>query len=478
MPTSELVDFPHAPEAERSLIGSILIDPQMMDEVNQLRPMDFYSSANQSIWQTLQTMHTAGDPLDLVLLTERMKASKAWKRVQDGNRYLMDCIDTVNNPASAIELATVVSEEATRRNLIHALSVAIRDCRDAGISAQEAVRRSQEAVFQVVEEGHQGEPVNLTAILRDLVPEISKRKPGQAPAGGVKTGFRGLDKKIGGLTPEALYIIAARPGVGKTAFGLNIAKNVALTPPEQGGGPVLIVSLEMSRGMISERLLISESKVDGLGVRDGFASAEDHVAMKEAAGRLNRSGLVIDDWVGTVEEIVSTAQIHKRRHGLKLVVVDYLQLVQPTRSRSNREEEVAHISKSLKRLARSAKVPVIALAQINREIEKATNPKPKLAYLRESGSIEQDADVVAFLWQSSVYHNTDCEIDEATRQLIPQPFGVFVAKQRSGPTGDAYLNEDFEDNKKPKPLWWYDRQQRFSDTNEMKAVIETQDTFA
>ena len=386
--------------------------------------------------------------------------------------YLMDCMDTVMNPASAIELAAVVSSEATRRNLIHALSVAMRDCQDAGISAQEALKRAQEAVFHVVEEGHQGEPINLTEILKELVPEISNRQPGQAPAGGVKTGFHGLDHKIGGLAPEALYIIAARPGVGKTAFGLNIAKNVALTPADRGGGPVLIVSLEMSRKMICERLLVSESKVDGLKIRDGRASVEDHIAMKDATDRLNRSGLVIDDWVGTVEEIVSTAQIHKRRHDLKLVLVDYLQLVQPTRSRGNREEEVAHISKSLKRLARSAKVPVIALAQINREIEKTSDQKPKLAYLRESGSIEQDADVVAFLWQSSKYHNEDCEVDRATNQLKPQPFGVLVAKQRSGPTGEAYGTEE---GGKVRPLYWYDRQQRFSDDAGRKPEQKTVD---
>jgi replicative DNA helicase len=418
-------------EAEKSVLGSILLLPEVFDEVALiLRAEDFYSDANRRIYEHLLVMHNAAESIDPMLLVERLRRAEQYEAI-GGAAYLAEIAQAVPTAAHAEYYAKIVAEKAVLRSLIHAGTDIVHDAYDPTMETRTALSRAEEKVFGILESRGSGDLSSISDVLHESLERIDSRLDNQKAFGGLETGFEDYDQLTGGLQNSELIILAARPSMGKTALAMNITEHIAV----QLRAPVLFVSLEMSALELGDRLLCSVAEVNSHRLRTGTISPEERRKLVKTAGEISEAPLYIDDSPSrTMTEIAANARRLKRRENLSLVVIDYLQLIEPDNARDPRQEQVAKVARRLKGLARELNVPVLCLAQLNRQVEATRDNKPQLSHLRESGAIEQDADVVMFVHREEYY-----QTNEEDRERVRGEADLLIRKQRNGPTGDVKL---------------------------------------
>jgi len=418
---------PQSREAERCVLGSMLRDNTVIGDVVQIiRPENFYADAHQKTFQAIITLYDKGSPVDLVLLADLLKEQKYIEDV-GGYGYLAELWDAAPTAANSEHYARIVRDKAIVRNLIHAGTEILRDSYDQAMPADELLEGAERKILDIAQLGVTGQTYTLQEALHDAYDRIDTRSQrDHMSLSGLPTGYLDLDNLTAGFQNSELVIVAARPSVGKTAFALNLARHIAVEERQ----PVFFVSLEQSRVELAERLLCCQARVNSHNLRKGHLSSEDMQKLIEAGDGLRQAKLFIDDSPGqSMLRIAANARRLKLRHEIKIVFIDYLQLIDPDNRRESRQEQVANISRRLKFMARELQIPVIALAQVNRSSEDRQDHKPRLADLRESGSIEQDADTVMLLHRPELY-------EPGQHEGIIE---VLVAKQRNGPTGDIQL---------------------------------------
>ena len=423
--------LPRNLEAEKAVLGSILILPVVFDEVALvLRPHDFYDDANRTLFEHLLQMHDAGQQLDPMLLVERLRTADQYELI-GGAAYIAELGGVVPTAAHAEYYAKIVADKAVLRSLIHAGTDILHDAYDPTADTREMLSKAEEKVFGILESRGTGELNKISDVLHESLVRLDARMDKDHAAGGIETGFEDLDQMTGGLQKSELIILAARPSMGKTAFAMNIAEHAAM----KGNHPVLFVSLEMSAIELGDRLLCSVAEVNGQRLRNGTITGDERRKLVQTAAEISQAPLYIDDSPSrTMTEISANARRLKRREGLGLVVIDYLQLIDPDNPRDPRQEQVAKIARRLKGLARELEVPVLCLAQLNRQVEASRDNKPQLSNLRESGAIEQDADVVMFVHREEYFQTS-----EEDREQFRGQADLLIRKQRNGPTGDVKL---------------------------------------
>ncbi|MBW2109262.1 MAG: replicative DNA helicase, partial [Deltaproteobacteria bacterium] len=420
---------PHNVDAEQSILSAILIDNHTLPEVLEvLTAADFYREAHGKIFTAMVELFEKSEPVDLVTLANLLKKQEQLETI-GGASYLAELVDTVPMAANAMHYAKIVQEKAILRRLIERMAaVTVRCFEDRG-DVEDVLDFAERSVFEISENKVKPSFHALKEILEDTYKAVEDAYENKALITGVSTGFRDLDQKTSGFQPGDLIIIAGRPSMGKTALALNIARNAT----HETGEPAAIFSLEMSKEQLSLRMLSAEARVNSSRMRDGFLSQSDLAKINRAAGALYDLPVFIDDTPAiSVLEIRAKARRIMMEKGLGIVVVDYLQLMRGRVSAERRDLEISEISRSLKALAKELNVPVIALSQLNRRVEERTNKRPVLSDLRESGAIEQDADVIIFIYREKVY-NDDVE---PARRLLAE---LNIAKQRNGPTGTVNL---------------------------------------
>ncbi|RMD65208.1 MAG: replicative DNA helicase [Planctomycetota bacterium] len=433
---------PHSIEAEMALLGSMILEPAVTGEVIEIvrSPEAFYQPAHGAIFQTLVKLYDTRQSADLVQLTDALASSGALEDV-GGQEYLLELAEAVPSAASALHYARIVSERHRLRRLIdaagqilHNAFVTQPDDGPGGEGAQPVIDEAERLIFEIAEEAQSGDAAKLTELLHEAI-DILERREGKTVTG-LSTGFYDLDELTSGLQEGEMIVLAARPSMGKTALMLNLAEQVALGGRHGGGVPVGVFSLEMSRQSIAQRLLCARSGVDSHLVRSGKLSKDHFAKLIEACGELEEAKLFIDDTPGlSVLGLRARARRMAARHGVRCIFIDYLQLLTaPGKDRESRQVEVSAISRGVKALARELSIPVVVLSQLNRGAESREGHRPRMSDLRESGSIEQDADVVMLLHREAYYHQGD---DEWAEQHPDEAntAEVIVAKQRNGPTG-------------------------------------------
>jgi len=417
-------------DAEKGVLGSILLDPNACDELASIlrKPEEFYSYAHQVMFKHLVEMHNDGKGMDVTLLAERLNAAGDMESI-GGTDYLIEVVNSVPTAANAQYYAQIVRDKAMLRAMINASTEILRDAYDASQETRELLSRAEERIFAILETNASGELVAMQDVLHEALDRIDRRL--HKGIGGMSTGFTDLDRMTGGLHESELVIIAARPSMGKTALATNLADHVSI----KDNRTTLFVSLEMSRLELAERMLCSHGRINGHELRNGFISPTDRKRLIETSNLMSAAPLFIDDSPSrTVTEIAATARRLKRRHNLAMIVIDYLQLIEPDNAKDARQEQVAKIARRLKGLARELKVPLICLAQLNRQAEATRDNRPRLSHLRESGAIEQDADVVMFVHREEYYLTREEE-----RSKVQGEAEIIIAKQRNGPTGEVKL---------------------------------------
>ena len=423
--------LPQNLEAERSVLGSILILPEVFDEVALLlRPHDFYDHSNRTIYEHLLAMHDEGQQVDLMLLVERLRKAGQFEPI-GGAAYLAEIGQQVSTAAHAEHYAHIVAEKSTLRSLILAGTDILHDAYEVTSDARQMLSKAEEKIFGILESRGGGEVSSISDVLSDALDRLDARLESHHAFGGLETGFEDYDQLTGGLQNSELTILAARPSMGKTALAMNIAEHVVM----QLQVPVLFISLEMSALELADRLLCSVAEVNGHRLRNGTITKEERARLRDSSSELSKVPLFIDDSPSrTMTEIGANARRLKRRQNLGLIVIDYLQLIEPDNARDPRQEQVAKIARRLKGLARELDVPVLCLAQLNRQVESTRDNKPQLSHLRESGAIEQDADVVMFVHREEYYQS-----NEEDRDRVRGEADLLIRKQRNGPTGDVKL---------------------------------------
>jgi replicative DNA helicase len=416
-------------EAEQSIIGGILLDNQGLNAVVELlSARDFYSDSHRRIFEAILSLSDRSEPIDLITLSNILKDQKQLDKV-GGAAYLAGLVDNVPSAANIAHYAKIVKEKAILRGLISTATEILSKTYEAGADVDTVLDEAEQAIFEISENKIRPAFFPIKDIIKDSFRAIEDLYARKELVTGVPTGFDKVDDLTSGLQNSDLIIIAGRPSMGKTAFALNIAQYVST----QRAIPVCLFSLEMAKEQIAMRMLASTAKVDSQRIRKGFLGETDWPKLTTAAGSLSEAPLFIDDSAGvTVLEMKAKARRLKAEHGLGLVIIDYLQLMRSGGRKDSREQEISEISRSLKALAKELNVPVIALSQLNRQVEARTNRRPQMADLRESGAIEQDADVIAFIYRDEVYNKAEDNPEKGIAEVI-------IAKQRNGPIGMAKL---------------------------------------
>jgi replicative DNA helicase len=418
---------PHDDVAEQSVLGAVLIDKDAMIDVAEfLRPEHFYADANASIFAAMITLYEAHEPLDVVSVTAQLKKDGTLKRV-GGAPYVSELLNVVPTSAHAQKYARIIQEQYTKRRLIElgakVTELAFKEQGDA----KEILDNAEREMFAISQQTTRRDFIPIKDALAssfDRLDELHKRAGGLR---GVPTGFNDVDFRLAGMQDSNLLILAARPGTGKTAMILNIAQYAAVKEKI----PVGVFSLEMSKEELVDRLLVSQADIDAWKLKTGKLSDDDFTKLSEAMGELAEAPIYIDDTPGlNILEMRTKARRLQVEHGVKLLIVDYLQLADSGRNFDNRVQEVSVISQSLKNLARELRLPVLACSQLSRAVESRGTRVPELSDLRESGSIEQDADVVMFLYR---------EQQDQTQWGAQIPTKLRIAKHRNGPLGEVDL---------------------------------------
>lgn len=435
---NEMIDRvpPHNNEAEQSVIGAIFLEPQaLITAAEVLLAEDFYRVAHQKIFNTMLVLSDRGQAIDVVTVTEELSATKELENV-GGISYLTEIASSVPTAANIFHYAKIVEEKALLRRLIRVATTIVED----GFSREDEVEillaEAEKKMMEVSSRKNSGDFKHIKDVLVQTYENIELLHTQKGEVTGIPSGFTDLDKMTAGFQRNDLIIVAARPSVGKTAFALNVAQNVATKANEN----VAIFSLEMGADQLVMRMLCAEGNIDSQVLRTGSLQTEDWRKLIMAMGSLSKAGIFIDDAAGLrVNEIRSKCRRLKQEHGLGMIIIDYLQLISGSgRPGENRQQEVSDISRSLKGIARELEVPVIALSQLSRGVEQRQDKRPMLSDLRESGSIEQDADIVSFLYRDDYYDK-----ESENENMIE----IIIAKQRNGPTGTVTLAFAKEYNK-------------------------------
>ena len=414
---------PHSLEAEKSVIGSMIMDQEAILVASEiLHSSDFYQSQYGIIFDTIVELCNEGKPVDLVTLQDRLREKELPAEIS-AMEYARELLDSVPTSANIKYYANIVSEKALLRRLIRASEEVADACYLQQEKTEAILDAAEKKMFDLFQRQGTSDYVPIRQIVLNVVDNIEKAYRTQGNVTGLPTGFVDLDYKTSGFQPSDLILIAARPSMGKTAFALNIARNMAA----KSGISIAIFSLEMSKEQLVSRMLSMESRVDSQSMRTGDLRDEDWTKLVEGADVIGRSRLLIDDTPGiSVSALRSKCRKYKLEHDLGIVFIDYLQLMSGSGRSDSRQQEISDISRSLKALARELQVPIVALSQLSRAVEQRPNHRPMLSDLRESGAIEQDADVVMFIYRDD-YYNKDSE-----KKNIAE---IHIAKQRNGPIG-------------------------------------------
>jgi replicative DNA helicase len=420
---------PHNLDAERAVLGAVLLEGReaLPRVIEILRPTDFYTEAHRVVFVTMQTLFDHGEPVDLITLSEELRRQGQLDFV-GGPAALALLVEQASIASHLISYSNIVRDMAVLRELIQTSSQLMTQAFEAKEDVQVLVDDAERRIFSLAERRLEGSALPVERILKSTFEYIERLYERKEHVTGVATGFEKLDVETAGFQPSEFIIIAGRPSMGKTAFALNIAQHVGVSLR----GRVLVLSLEMSASQLVQRMLCSEAKVDSQLVRTGRLSSSDWHRLTAAAGRLSEAKIFIDDSPGlTVLEARAKARRMKAEHGLDLLIIDYLQLMRGRASIENRQQEISEISRSLKALAKELIIPVVALSQLSRAVEARSQRdfRPQLSDLRESGALEQDSDLILFLYRQSVYKGDDLPPDEAN---IAE---VIIGKQRNGPVG-------------------------------------------
>ena len=418
-------------EAEQSVLGSILLDNEALLKVLEiLSPEDFYREAHRKIFLAMVEMFEKGEAIDIISLKDHLQMKKELDSV-GGISYISSLAAAVPTAANVKHHARIIREKALMRGLVHAATEVIEMVYDGGLPADEMVDEAEKVIFEISDKRTTTTFSMMKDIIKDSFQMIENLYDSKRAVTGVPSGYRDLDEITTGFQRGDLIIIGGRPSMGKTTFALNIAQHVAI----ELGEPVAIFSLEMSKKSLAVRMLCAEAMVDANKVRKGFISKEDWHKLTTAAGRLAEAPIYIDDtsYLSVLEMRAKARRLKLEKGSLSLIIVDYLQLMKGRGNYERREQEISDISRSLKALAKELEVPVLALSQLNRAVEHRQDKKPSLADLRESGAIEQDADVILFLYREEVY---DKEKKDPSKRGKAE---VIIAKQRNGPTGEIPL---------------------------------------
>ena len=423
-------------DAERAVLGSILRDNICMPDVARiLKVEDFYSDSHQKMYAAMLGMSDHGKPIDVLTLGEELSGLGSLQDV-GGAPTLIELYDQTLTAANVLHYAKIVQDKSVLRSLIHAGTEILRDTYDGTNSPDELLAGAEKKIFSILEHKTTGEAREIKGILHDVFTRISDRQSGKAGTRGIPSRFDDLDEMTNGWQDNELVIMAARPAVGKTAMALNfvdfIVNDVDWGPEDdpRRGMPVLFSSLEMGEIEIAERMLCLRAQVNGQQLRKGRVSQEDMDKLLRASEELSQAPLFIDDTPGqTMMHVAATARRLKLRHGLKMVIIDYLQLIEADDKSVSRQEQISTISRRLKTLARELHCPVMALSQLNRSVENREGHRPRTSDLRESGSLEQDADVVLLLHRDDAF---DPDKNPGQAEII-------ISKQRNGPVGTVKL---------------------------------------
>ncbi len=423
--------LPHSPEAERAVLGAILLENSLFDQTSEmLTKEDFYLENHRSIFSTMERLSSNTRAIDLLTLREELQKQNELEAV-GGVAYVASLLDGVPRVSSVMHYARIVKEKSLLRKLIHSANeILVR-----GFSNEEdpleLLERAEKSIFNISQEKIQGGFVQLQDLLTESYANIESLYERKELISGIPTGFQQLDRLTSGLRPSEMIVVAARPGLGKTSLVVNIAQTAASVHQKVVG----IFSLEMAAQQLVTRMLCSEARVDSHKMRSGYLSKEDWKRLAKTMSKLARAQIFIDDTAGlSVVEMRSKARRLKAEHGLDLLIVDYLQLMSGTSASSrvrfeNRQQEISNISRALKGLAKELNIPLIAVSQLSRAPEQRRGDhRPQLSDLRESGSIEQDADLVLFLYREDLYKKEEDPAEEGIVQII-------IGKQRNGPTG-------------------------------------------
>ena len=416
-------------EAEKSLLGAILIDEEVLADASELvKAHDFYEKRHGSIYAAMLRLFEKHSPVDLLTLTDELRRKEELTMI-GGSSYLSELTNYVPTAAHAEAYATMIAEKAVRRRLIKASSDISQLSYDETSNTEELLGKAEAELFAVSDQTLKQDLISIESILNDSFDRMEELHRNKGSLRGLHTGFRDLDNITAGLQRSDLIVLAARPAMGKTTLVTNLAYNVATMERL----PVLFFSLEMSKEQLVDRMLADASGVDSWNIRTGNLSDEDFARLSEAMGEMAEAPIYIDDKPGlTVLELRTKARRLAHEREIGLIVVDYLQLMQSHGNHNgNRVQEISEISRGLKLIARELNVPVIALSQLSRAVESRTPPKPMLSDLRESGSIEQDADIVSFIYRPAYYEPDNPDVANITELII--------AKHRNGPVGTVNL---------------------------------------
>ena len=421
--------MPHSVEAEQSVVGAMLMDRDAITTVSEIiSGNDFYQSAYGVIFDAMVELFNEGKPVDLITLQERLKEKDVPAEIAS-LEFVRDLVTAVPTSANVKYYAQIVADKSVMRKLIKLNEEIANICYAGKESLEEVLEKTEKSVFELLQKRNTSDFVPIKQVVLNALERIEKASKTKGTVTGIPTGFIDLYYKLSGLQPSDLILVAARPSMGKTAFVLNIAQYIAFKKDKS----VAIFSLEMSKEQLVNRLFSLESQVDAQAIRSGNMKDSDWEKLIEGAGIIGQSHLIIDDTPGiSISELRSKCRKYKLEQGLDVVIIDYLQLMTGSvgKSSESRQQEISEISRSLKGLARELNVPVIALSQLSRAVESRPDKRPMLSDLRESGAIEQDADVVMFIYRDE-YYNKDSEFKKQAE--------IIIAKQRNGPIGTVNL---------------------------------------
>lgn len=420
---------PHNIEAEESILSAILLDNDTLTDIADiLKPHDFYKPAYQHIYMAMTELYSKGEPVDLVTLVNHLKESGKLEE-SGGAANLARIMDSVPITVNAGYHGRIIHDKASLRRLIEKSTEIIHRCYEERGEADEIIDFAQTAIFNVADNTLKPSFSHLSELIIQNINTLEERQNNNSEYSGIPTGYKQLDALTSGLQNSDLIILAARPSMGKTAFALNVARNVAINENKL----VAVFSLEMAKEQLSMRLLTSEARVNSDRLKTGLIDEDDWHRVTEAASIISEAPIFIDDSPNiTAMEIRAKARRLKKDKELALIVIDYLQLMKGPSMGDRRDLEIAEISRSLKSLAKELNIPIIALSQLNRMLEQRADKRPLMSDLRESGAIEQDADIIAFIYRDEVYNKDENNPNKGKAELI-------VAKNRNGATGKAHL---------------------------------------
>ena len=419
--------LPQNIEAEQSVLGGILIDNEALHKVLEIiEPNDFYRDNHKKIFLAFLELFENNTPLDIITVTELLQKKGELTNV-GGATYLASLVDSVPTTANITHYAKIIKEKSILRSLIAKATDIVNMGFEASEDVAEILDKAEEAIFSITQQRIQTSYYSIKEIIKQTFKTIEELSSKRDSVTGIPTGFVDFDRLTAGLQPSDLIIIAGRPVMGKTSFTLNIAQHAAT----RAGVPVGFFSLEMSKEQLALRMLCAEARINSQKIRSGFLSERDWLRLTDAAATLSEAPIFIDDTPAlSVLEVRAKARRLRSEHNIGLIIVDYLQLMKGKGRVDTREREISEISRSLKALAKELNIPVVAVSQLNRRVEERENKRPRLADLRESGAIEQDADLIVFIYRDEVY-NEDTP-DKGIAEII-------IGKQRSGPTGVVKL---------------------------------------